>query len=165
MTEFAWASTETRKIVKLEERVVHFLDEKQTVRQTNWDHLYADSCESCALRPICGGLFNRGDGYDPAELHPVFVPLEPIVERILSDPGDPTTGFASLDAWRAAFAAHNAIKASSLLPQPESIVPVGHLNEWGVRLYRSKRSSESRRAAERGVNMERENPHAGDRPE
>ena len=34
MADFAWASTETRKIVKHEERIVHFLDEKQTVRQT-----------------------------------------------------------------------------------------------------------------------------------
>jgi hypothetical protein len=164
MTDFAWASTETRKIVKLEERVVHFLDEKQTVRQTDWDHLYAESCGHCTLRPICGGLFNRGDGYDPAELYPIFTPLEPIVARILHDPADPTTAFASLGAWRTAFEAHNAAKASSQVPEARSVVRVGNVSEWGLRLYRSKRASETRRAAERGVKMEPENPQ-GDGPE
>ena len=38
MTEFAHCSTETRKIVKKEERIVHFLDEKGTIRQTDWMH-------------------------------------------------------------------------------------------------------------------------------
>ena len=73
MTEFAWASTETRKSLKLEERVVHFLDEKGTVRQTSWDHCYAEVCAVCSVRTICGGLFDRGRGYDQAELYPVFV--------------------------------------------------------------------------------------------
>ena len=159
MTDFAWASTETRKIVKLEERVVHFLDEKQTVRQTSWDHLYAETCASCTLRPICGGLFNRGNGYDPAELYPVFVPLESIVERILTDPGDPTTRFVNVEEWRTAFEAHNADAAASTGRATES-VQVGTISEYGLRLYRSKRASEGRRAAERGVEMERENPDA-----
>jgi MoaA/NifB/PqqE/SkfB family radical SAM enzyme len=159
MTDFAWASTETRKIVKLEERVVHFLDEKQTVRQTSWDHLYADTCARCTLRQICGGLFNRGNGYDPAELYPVFLPLEPIVDRILRDPGDPTTRFANVEEWRRAFDAHNAEAVASSGHATES-VRVGTVSEYGLRLYRSKRATESRRAAERGVKMERENPDA-----
>lgn len=33
MRGFEWASTETRKIVKHEERIVHFLDERETIRQ------------------------------------------------------------------------------------------------------------------------------------
>ena len=69
MTEFAWASTETRKIVKGEERIVHFLDAKQTVRQTDWEHIYSEGCARCSLRTICGGLFDRGNAYDPDELH------------------------------------------------------------------------------------------------
>jgi hypothetical protein len=88
--EFAWASTETRKIVKGEERIVHFLDAKQTVRQTDWAHLYADRCDVCSLRTICGGLFDRGDGYDPAELAPQFVDPEPVVRAVLDDPRDPS---------------------------------------------------------------------------
>ncbi len=160
MTEFAWASTETRKIVKREERIVHFLDEKQTVRQTNWEHLYAEVCGRCSLRPICGGLFDRGNAYDPAELYPVFVPLEPIVERILNDPGDPTTRFSSIAAWRTAFETYNAVREAPDYPQPEPSVPVGRVSEFGLKLYRSKRESETRRAGERGVRMERENPDA-----
>ncbi len=85
MTEFAWASTETRKIVKGEERMVHFLDEKGTVRQTDFRHPKADACSHCSLDEICGGLFELGDWYDLAELAPVFVSKEPIVQRILKD--------------------------------------------------------------------------------
>ena len=83
MTEYAWASTETRKIVKGEERMVHFLDEKGTVRQTDFRHPKADACKHCSLQEICGGLFELGDWYDLAELAPVFVPKEPIIHRIL----------------------------------------------------------------------------------
>ncbi|MBK8253525.1 MAG: radical SAM protein [Polyangiaceae bacterium] len=83
MTEFAWASTETRKIVKGEERMVHFLDEKGTVRQTDFRHPKAEACKQCSLNEICGGLFELGDWYDLAELSPVFVSKEPIIHRIL----------------------------------------------------------------------------------
>ncbi|MFW5878768.1 MAG: radical SAM protein [Myxococcota bacterium] len=104
MTDFAWASTETRKIVKGEERIVHFLDEKDTVRQTDWEHLYADACKVCSLRTICGGLFDRGAGYDPAELHPVFVPIDPIVDRIIRDEDDPSYPLRVLQDWKSDFA-------------------------------------------------------------
>src|SRR5580693_7833298 len=103
MSDFSWASTETRKIVKGEERIVHFLDAKQTVRQTSWEHIYADACEACSLRTICGGLFDRGDAYDPAELHPVFVSRDAIVEQILEDPRDPSYRFRSLAEWQKDF--------------------------------------------------------------
>jgi MoaA/NifB/PqqE/SkfB family radical SAM enzyme len=93
MGEFAHCSTETRKIVKSEERIVHFLDNKGTVRQTEWGHLYADVCERCSLRAVCGGLFDRGDAYDPAELVPLFVDPRPIVQRIVDD-------LQSDPAWR-----------------------------------------------------------------
>lgn len=156
MADFAWASTETRKIVKLEERIVHFLDDKQTVRQTDWDHLYADVCAVCSVREICGGLFNRGDGYDPAELYPLFIPLEPIVEKILNDEGDPTTQLRDLGEWRAAFDAHNARKAADPdALRDDSLPTVGKVTDQGLRLYESKRKSEGRRAEKRGVAMER----------
>jgi len=85
MSGFEHCSTETRKIVKEEERIVHFLDAKGMVRQTEWGHLYAECCEACRLRPICGGLYDRGEAYDPAELAPVFADPRPIVERIVKD--------------------------------------------------------------------------------
>jgi MoaA/NifB/PqqE/SkfB family radical SAM enzyme len=82
MVEFAWASTETRKIVKEEERIVHFLDEKGMVRQTSWNHGKADVCKVCNLERICAGLFEMDKYYSSAELYPVFVPLEPIIRRV-----------------------------------------------------------------------------------
>ena len=86
MTEFAWASTETRKIIKGEERIVHFLDEKGTIRQTNFVHPKADVCRSCSLDGICGGLFELGDHYDLGELYPVFVDVQAITRRVMDDP-------------------------------------------------------------------------------
>jgi len=82
MTEFAHCSTETRKIVKGEERIVHFLDDKGTVRQTDFVHAKAAVCAGCSLDAICGGLFDLGDHYDLDELHPVFVSSADIVRRI-----------------------------------------------------------------------------------
>ena len=84
MVEFAHASTETRKIIKGKERIVHFLDDKGTIRQTDFRHPKADACKHCSLNDICGGLFELGDGYDLAELAPVFVPKEPIIRRVLA---------------------------------------------------------------------------------
>jgi MoaA/NifB/PqqE/SkfB family radical SAM enzyme len=86
MPEFAHCSTETRKIVKGEERIVHFLDEKGTVRQTDFRHPKAESCKHCSLDDVCGGLFELGEHYDLGELHPVFISKEDIVRKVLSDP-------------------------------------------------------------------------------
>jgi MoaA/NifB/PqqE/SkfB family radical SAM enzyme len=82
MTEFAHCSTETRKIVKGEERIVHFLDDKGTIRQTDFEHPKAEVCTVCTLDPVCGGLFELGDHYDLGELHPVFVPMEDVVRKV-----------------------------------------------------------------------------------
>ena len=86
MTEFAHCSTETRKLVKGEERIVHFLDDKGTVRQTDFRHPKADVCRHCSLDEICGGLFELGDHYDLGELSPVFVDKAAIVRRVLAEP-------------------------------------------------------------------------------
>jgi MoaA/NifB/PqqE/SkfB family radical SAM enzyme len=83
MTDFAYASTETRKIIKKEERTVHFLDEKGTVRQTSFRHHKAQVCGACSLDAVCAGLFEMGAGYDEAELAPVFVDKEPIIRRVM----------------------------------------------------------------------------------
>jgi MoaA/NifB/PqqE/SkfB family radical SAM enzyme len=161
MTEFAWASTETRKIVKGEERIVHFLDDKQTVRQTDWGHLYAETCGVCSLRTICGGLFDRGDGYDPAELHPVFVDRDALVRRIIEAPDDPSYPLRTLEAWRADFEARLAearATAASMAaqgPPREAGAPkVGHLTDEGRRRYQARVEAERRRAEARGIRME-----------
>lgn len=82
MAEFAHASTETRKIIKNEERIIHFLDEKGTVRQTSFRHHKAAVCAVCTLDGICAGLFEMGNGYDEGELAPVFIDKDDIVRRV-----------------------------------------------------------------------------------
>lgn len=151
---FAWASTETRKIVKGEERIVHFLDDKQTVRQTDWGHLYADGCAVCTLRELCGGLFDRGGGYDPAELAPQFVDPDPIVRAIIEDPDDPSYALRELAAWKRAFAAR--IERVPMAPAVDAgIIPVGRITEVGRRRHDAKRRHEGRLAAVQGVAQER----------
>lgn len=154
MVDFAWASTETRKIVKGEERVVHFLDEKQTVRQTDWEHIYSDACKVCSLRSICGGLFDRGNAYDPAELAPVFVSRDAIAEKILHDERDPSFRRMTVDEWRAEFDQRKPAGPRGI-ERPPDAPQVGKITDQGVRLYESKRRSEEKKAAELGVSMER----------
>jgi len=155
MGEFGWASTETRKIVKGEERIVHFLDAKQTVRQTDWEHRYAPGCAQCSLRPICGGLFDRGDAYDPAELAPQFVEPEGVVRAILEDPRDPSFSRVSLAQWRAAFS--DRAKETGSMGQVDGMA-VGALSPEGERLYAARRRAEGRKALGLGVVMERGEP-------
>jgi len=160
MTEFAWARTETRKIVKSEERIVHFLDYKQTVRQTDWSHIYAPPCEACSLRPICGGLFDRGNAYDPAELSPVFVSMDAVVEKIISDPSDPSYPHRTLPQWKKDFARRleegrkSAESAPPKNTRPADAPPVGAITEQGIRLFEAKRRSEAKKAETLGVAME-----------
>ena len=166
MTDFAWASTETRKIVKSEERIVHFLDDKQTVRQTDWGHLYADVCERCSLRSICGGLFDRGEAYDPAELHPVFVSRDAIVEAILNDRNDPSFGKVTLEQWKQRFdgpprPSDPEHRRSELPPQAMReaaaggpMVTVGKVTEQSRRLFEAKRRAEQKKAEKFGVELE-----------
>jgi len=161
MSDFAWASTETRKIVKGEERVVHFLDRKQTVRQTDWEHVYTEACEPCSLRSICGGLFDRGQAYDPKELAPVFVPMDPIVERIIGDGSDPSYPLRTLAQWRPDFerrvreARSAPPRHGDAPPRDLSAPPVGHVTEDSLRRHARLRAAEARRAERTEVNLER----------
>ncbi len=83
MAEFAHCSTETRKIIKNEERIVHFLDEKRFVRQTDWQHGKAECCKACFLEPICAGLYEMDSYYDSAELYPLFIRKEIIINKVM----------------------------------------------------------------------------------
>ncbi len=85
MAGFAWASTETRKIVKQEQRRVHFLDDKGEFTQTDFFHDKAPVCADCRLGPICAGLYDLGGAFDPKELYAVFLDPEDIVARILGN--------------------------------------------------------------------------------
>jgi len=59
MVDYAHCSTETRKIIKAEERIIHFLDEKGTVRQTSFRHHKAAVCGSHLRRIIRNGAWLR----------------------------------------------------------------------------------------------------------
>ncbi len=168
MTDFAWASTETRKIVKGEERVVHFLDTKQTVRQTDWEHVYTDACRPCSLRSICGGLFDRGQAYDPAELAPVFVPMDPLVQRIIGDASDPSYPLRTLAEWRPDFerrlaeARATPPRGSGEPPRDTSAPAVGLVTEQSLRRYAKTRAAEARRAARTHVALEKRDPRSSE---
>jgi hypothetical protein len=125
------------------------------VRQTDWEHRYAAGCAACSLRPICGGLFDRGDAYDPAELAPQFVDPEPVVRAILEDPRDPSFSRVSLAQWRAAFS--DRAKQTGSMGQVEGMA-VGQRSPEGERLYAAKRRAEARKAAALGVAMETGTP-------
>ncbi len=86
MADFAHASTETRKIVKGEERTVHFLDAKGEIRQTDFFHDKGAVCTACRLNAICAGLYDLGGAYQEQELYAVFVDPEPIIQRIRKEP-------------------------------------------------------------------------------
>ena len=83
MRRYAWASTETRKIIKEEERCIRFLDDKGFVRQLEFLHGKGDACEACRFDPICAGMFSLAKSYDEREMSPVFDDYLPVVRRVL----------------------------------------------------------------------------------
>lgn len=80
-------STETRKTVKGEGRVIHFLDAKGRHAATSFEHGKAAGCAACSVNAICAGLYSLDRYYSSAELYPLFVDPEPIRRRILADEG------------------------------------------------------------------------------
>jgi len=68
MRGFEWASTETRKIVKDEERIVHFLDFRESFQEFEWEHERWSECEKCDLRWICAGLYEKTKYYSYVKL-------------------------------------------------------------------------------------------------
>lgn len=89
MTDYAWASTETRKIVKEEERCIRFLDDKGFVRQLEFLHGKGDACTACRFDPICAGMFSMAKTFDERELAPVFDDPEPIIRAVLGRKPEP----------------------------------------------------------------------------
>lgn len=86
MRRFAWASTETRKIIKEEERVIRFLDDKGLVRQQEFLHGKGDACDVCHFDPICAGMYSMAGKYDERELSPVFDDPVEVVRAVLGHP-------------------------------------------------------------------------------
>ncbi len=86
MPRFAWASTETRKIIKEEERSVRFLDDKGLVRQREFLHDKGAACDPCCFDPICAGMYSMGRHYDESELSPIFDDPLLVVQQVLGRP-------------------------------------------------------------------------------
>jgi MoaA/NifB/PqqE/SkfB family radical SAM enzyme len=89
MLAFAESSTETRKIVKEEERCIRFLDRKGFVLQRQFLHGKAPACDACDLDPVCAGLYSMGYHYDPAELAPMRGDPVAIMRRVLRREPEP----------------------------------------------------------------------------
>ena len=89
MPEFAWASTETRKIVKEEERCIRFLDQKGYVRQLQFLHGKGRACDACRWDGICAGMFSMARTFDERELSPVFEDIDEVVRGVLGHAPDP----------------------------------------------------------------------------
>lgn len=73
MAGFEYASTETRKIVKGEERTIFFLDPKEKIRQREFRYGKSVKCAVCSLDDICAGLYAMDERYFSEELYPVFI--------------------------------------------------------------------------------------------
>ncbi len=74
MRGFEYASTETRKIIKQEERIIHFLDERKVSEQpSEWFfHDKSIVCDSCDLNDICGGIWFAQPAHAFWEDHPGY---------------------------------------------------------------------------------------------
>ncbi len=83
MAEFAEYSTETRKIIKGEERIVNFLDDKGKIVQERFYHGKTDVCKVCTYNSICAGLYEMDTYYSSKELYPLFLDPAFVIRRVL----------------------------------------------------------------------------------
>jgi hypothetical protein len=128
MPRYAWASTETRKIVKEEERCIRFLDQKGFVHQKEFLHGKGKSCDVCRWDGICAGMFSMSRTFDERELSPVFEDPVPVIRHIVG--GQPESGL--LDRLEA----RKGRRSSSEQPSPKQRNEFGQraiFNEWTVK--------------------------------
>ncbi len=85
MKWFERASTETRKIVKNEERIVHFLDDREMIRQAwkYWEHDKLSECSSCDLNIICSWIYEYDKYYNYVKVIPQKISKEEFEKIIL----------------------------------------------------------------------------------
>lgn len=67
---YEWCSTETRKIVKNEERIVHFLDFREEIHETDFYHEKLEECKNCDLNSICSGIYEHKKYYNFVKVYP-----------------------------------------------------------------------------------------------
>lgn len=83
MRRFAWASTESRKIIKEEERCIRFLDQKGFVHQREFLHGKGKACDACRFDAICAGMFSMAKTFDEREQSPIFDDPVPVIRAVL----------------------------------------------------------------------------------
>ena len=86
MAEFAENSTETRKIIKNENRTIFFLDKRGKFKQDYFFYDKPEICKVCLLNNICAGVYGSNKYFSFEEIFPVFIDKENIIKRIKSDP-------------------------------------------------------------------------------
>jgi MoaA/NifB/PqqE/SkfB family radical SAM enzyme len=84
MGEFGHYSTETRAIIRKEQRAVDFLDSRVHYREHVWRYGKGAACGRCSLTSICAGLWDMGGAYDPAELVAQTSDPRKIIRRVLA---------------------------------------------------------------------------------
>jgi len=67
---YEWCSTETRKIVKEEERIIHFLDFREEIRETDFYHEKLPECKNCDLNTICSWVYEHKKYYNFVKVYP-----------------------------------------------------------------------------------------------
>jgi len=87
MPEFAEFSTETRKIVKNEERSILFLDNSKDPYRIQKKFFYkkAPQCANCSLNEICAGLYAMDTYFNSQELIPQKIDKQIIINKILQN--------------------------------------------------------------------------------
>ncbi|MFA6002575.1 MAG: hypothetical protein WC881_00755 [Elusimicrobiota bacterium] len=83
MADFAYASTETRRIVKNDTRSTYFLDDRGLIDAQESFYPKAPRCRYCSLKKLCAGLYMLDEYYSSEELCPVFMSPDNIKLRIL----------------------------------------------------------------------------------
>jgi hypothetical protein len=92
----------------------------------------------------------------------VFADRDALVEKIITDPSDPSYPLSSIQAWRADFGERlrEAQRAGLQLSRPgdglpqDEVIPVGRITGRGQRLYNAKRRQEGRKADQQGLSLE-----------
>ena len=75
--------TETRKIIKEEERCIKFLDQKGFVHQLEFLHGKGSACDVCRWDTICAGMYSMAKTFDERELSPVFEDPRSVIRAVL----------------------------------------------------------------------------------
>lgn len=80
---YEFCSTETRKIVKEEERIIHFLDFREEIRETDFYHEKLEKCKTCDLNMICSWIYEAKKYYNYVNVYPQKVTKEELEKIIL----------------------------------------------------------------------------------